>query len=416
MVTFKSEVRKDHKRQDGTYSVRIRITHNRVIRRIPTSIYVTKDDVTKGFKIKNQSILDELDNVISSYRTKCNTLSLLINDMDIDELIEHITQTNEGSLKMDFIGYARKWIDANREKHGISIYSCAVNSLIKFLGREKLDFKEINYKFLKSYESFLGQRRALSLYMGAIRHLHNEAKREYNDEDAGSIKIPWSPFTKYSIPNIVCTRERALDVDTIKAIYNLPYILTKDGKEKNCRFNFAKDMFILSFCLMGMNSADLFLCDVISENKEILTITYNRAKTTTRRTDKAKMSVNIHPLIMPIYEKYKDATGQRVFRLYRMYSTYGRVNVAINKGLKQIGKVLNIDDLEFYAARHSFASIARNELGVDKSTVGEALNHVDKENKITDIYIKKDFSVINEVNKKVINYVFKNKEEVKDES
>lgn len=57
------------------------------------------------------------------------------------------------------------------------MYSCMVNSLTKFLGREKLDFKEINYKLLKSYEEHLGQRRALSLYMGAIRHLHNEAKK-----------------------------------------------------------------------------------------------------------------------------------------------------------------------------------------------------------------------------------------------
>ena len=236
--------------------------------------------------------------------------------------------------------------------------------------------------------------------------MHNEAKKEYNDEEAGDIKIPWSPFTKYSIPNIICTRERALDADTIRAIYNLPYILTKDKKEKDCRFNFAKDMFILSFCLMGMNSADLFLCDTISESKGTLTITYNRAKTATRRTDKAKISVNIHPFILPIYEKYKDVSEERVFRLYKKYSTYGRLNVAINVGLKQIGKVLGIEDLEFYAARHSFASIARNDLKVDKGTVGEALNHVDKENRMTDLYIKKDFSVIIDVNSRVIDYVF----------
>ena len=73
-------------------------------------------------------------------------------------------------------------------------------------------------------------------------------------------------------------------------------------------------MFILSFCLMGMNSADLFLCDTISESKGTLTITYNRAKTATRRTDKAKISVNIHPFILPIYEKYKDVSEERVFR------------------------------------------------------------------------------------------------------
>lgn len=134
MVTFKSEVRKDHKRQDGTYSVRTRITHNRVVRRITTSIHVTKEDITKGFKVKNQSIIEKLENIISSYRSKCNNLSLLIKDMDIDELIEHITKTDEGSLNIDFISYAQKWIDTNKGKHGINVYSCMVNSLTKFLG------------------------------------------------------------------------------------------------------------------------------------------------------------------------------------------------------------------------------------------------------------------------------------------
>ena len=75
--------------------------------------------------------------------------------------------------------------------------------------------------------------------------------------------------------------------------------------------------------------------------------------------------------------------------------------------MKEVGKAIGIDDLEFYAARHTFATIARNKLGYDKSTVGEALNHVEKENKITDIYIQKDFSIINKLNKEVIEYVFK---------
>lgn len=102
----------------------------------------------------------------------------------------------------------------------------------------------------------------------------------------------------------------------------------------------------------------------------------------------------------------KTHLKKEFFRLYKKYSTYNRLNVAVNIGLKHIGKVLGINDLEFYAARHSFASITRNDLKVDKSTVGEALNHVYKENKITDIYIRKDFSVINDVNSKVIDYVF----------
>ena len=60
----------------------------------------------------------------------------------------------------------------------------------------------------------------------------------------------------------------------------------------------------------------------------------------------------------------------------------------------------------FYSARHSWATIARNDCGIDKGTVNDALVHVDREMSITDLYIKKDYRLINEANKKVIEYVF----------
>lgn len=406
MATFKYEVCKDRKRKDGTYNVKIRITHNRQVKRLATSVYVTKEDITKGFKIKNQQIIEELEKIIASYRSKCNMLSLYIKDMSMDDLVQVLTRDNSEKTDVDFIGFAKEWIEANSQKPGIGIYKSALNALVKFLGRDRLKFKELNYAFLKSFEDYLGHRRALSLYMGALRHLHNEAKLKYNDEDAGTIRIPWSPFKKYVIPSTPCQRERALDIGLVKAIFDLPYIRNKDGKEKNCLFNFAKDMFMLSFSLMGMNSADLYLCTDI-ENR---VITYNRAKTASRRSDRAKMCVAIPSEITWLYEKYKDVTGKHVFSFYKRYGTYQKFNTGINDGLKKIGKILGIEDLEFYSARHSWASIARNELKVDKATVGEALNHVDKENRVTDIYIKKDFSLINEVNQKVVALIFKTDE------
>ena len=404
MATFKYEVCKDRKRKDGTYNVKIRITHNRQIKRLATSIYVTKDDVTKGFKIKNQQIIEELEKIIISYRSKCNTLSLYIRDMSMDELVNVLTRTSEDNIGVDFITFAREWIENNGQKSSIGIYKSALNALVRFLGRDKLSFKELNYAFLKSFEEYLGQRRAMSLYMGAIRHLYNEAKLKYNDEDADSIRIPWSPFKKYVIPATPSLRERALDISIVREIFMLPYILNKNGEEKQCLYNFAKDMFILSFCLMGMNSADLYLCTDIKNG----IITYNRAKTASRRLDRAKMCVAIPNEIIWLYEKYKDIAGERVFSFYKRYGSYQKFNTGINDGLKKIGNAIGVDDLEFYSARHSWASIARNELKVDKATVGEALNHVDKENSVTDIYIKKDYSLINEVNRRVVNLVLGN--------
>ena len=81
-------------------------------------------------------------------------------------------------------------------------------------------------------------------------------------------------------------------------------------------------------------------------------------------------------------------------------------NKAINYGLKEIGRLLEIDDLEYYAARHSWATIALNKVGIDKYTVHAALNHVDETMRVTDIYIERDFVNENRANAKVVKYVF----------
>jgi integrase len=118
--------------------------------------------------------------------------------------------------------------------------------------------------------------------------------------------------------------------------------------------------------------------------------------------------VKVDKRIMPLVEKYKDMTGERVFCFHHDYSTRGTFRAAINKGLKQIGQLgeINIPNLQFYAARHSWATIAVNDARVDKYTVHMGLNHADPQMKVTDIYIKKDFSLVDEANKKVLDLVY----------
>ncbi|MCD8135270.1 MAG: hypothetical protein LUH01_04655 [Parabacteroides gordonii] len=227
------------------------------------------------------------------------------------------------------------------------------------------------------------------------------AKAEYNDEEQGIIKIPWSPFTKYKVPKQTPTRKRNLPAGTIKKILNV-----KDVKGVgSVRYNLAKDVFALSFYLIGMNTADLFSCTVMENGR----LTYFRAKTKDRRSDFAKMSVKIEPEVLPLIEKYRDPSGERVFNFYKKYADSDCFNTAVNKGLKKVGKVIGVDDLEFYAARHSWATIARNDLKINKYVVHEALNHVDDEMKVTDIYLEKDYSQIDEANRKVIDFVLTGK-------
>ena len=59
-VTFKAVVYAHHKKADGTYNVKVRVTHNRVKRHIATNVFVKREDLTRGYKIKSQQVLDEL--------------------------------------------------------------------------------------------------------------------------------------------------------------------------------------------------------------------------------------------------------------------------------------------------------------------------------------------------------------------
>lgn len=55
--------------------------------------------------------------------------------------------------------------------------------------------------------------------------------------------------------------------------------------------------------------------------------------------------------------------------------------------------------------RHSWATIARNNCGVSKDDINLSLNHVDEGLKMADVYIAKDWSLIDEANRKVIDYL-----------
>lgn len=420
MLTIREEIKKGEIKSDGTYNIKMRFTLDRKFKRLSTNFFVTSKDLTKSLKLKEgTTVKREVDKLIQTYQEKCAKLQLEVNHYTLDDILEYLKAERTRTQSIDFIQYCKEWLETTDIK-GKKNYQSALNSFISYLGKEHLKTDEVTSQLLNGFKAHLnlkreklvlqlqkqGKRipsnRTVSLYLGSIRHLFNEAKKKYNDYDKNVILIPHSPFEHVEVPKQEATRKRALSAETINQILKLPYIRNANGKERICPFNLAKDCFILSFCLMGMNSVDLHSCDEIEDNA----ITYYRSKTTGRRLDKAKMKVDILPVLSFLMEKYKDYTGRRVFRFYQMYNTANNFNRAINLGLKQIGKILKVDDLEFYAARHSWATIALNKVGIDKYTVHAALNHVDETMKVTDIYIERDFVNENKANAKVVKYVF----------
>lgn len=368
MLTIKAEIKRSELKVDGTYNVKIRFTLDRKVKRLSTNLFVTQQDLTKSLKFKEDtSIKREIDRLVLYYREQCLKLQLDQNHYSLDEIIEFLNGEQEKQQTIDFIKFSREWI-ASATIKGAPNYTTAINALVRFVGKEELDINLITLEFLEQFKAFLiGERdartkklmqqgkrvtsnRTLSLYLVSIKKLFSEAKRKFNKKDKNLILIPNSPFEDFKIPKQEATRKRAISVDIIKKLWKLPYKDMKKGYKSTCRYNLAKDCFILSFCLMGINSADLYNATEMRGN----TIIYNRTKTKARRLDGAKMMVDIPKIVQPLIDKYKDSTGKRLFNFYQYYGDEKTFNKAINSGLKEIGSILEVDDLEYYAARHSW--------------------------------------------------------------
>lgn len=357
---------------------------NATKKRLSTDIILNKGEYSvgsSGVKVKNLDKKNFIDDFIRKVERESYQSGVsLISNATANDVVKVVVQEK---ISEDFYAFAEDWLSTCKLK-GKKNYVCAINNLKKFA--PTLSFDDITVSFLRKYESSLSDKpRAQSQYLAVIRHLWKEAEKLLDDD-----VLPRSPFRKYTPPRQKRVGQRATDIETIRKIYEY---------QGTGRAMLARDCFILSFCLMGMNAVDLYDCTDLTRN----VLKYDRSKVRDRREDKGHTEINVHKFIKPIIKKYKGR-GTHVFKFSSMYYQVDAFNKALNKGLKRI--LGENTPVTFYSARHSWASIARNDLEIEKATVNDALVHIDEAMDVTDMYIKKDYRLINNANKKVIEYVF----------
>ena len=421
-TTFNYYIR-PNKKHDQTMAVTIRITHNRKNKYLPTSIYVDRSQVSKDCKvIRDLEVLDAIEERIKELRKAL--LKVKFPDlMTVDDLLSLIINLTSGDatevFRLDLFDYA-KTIMERMEPKTAEGYRTALNAVRRFIRKDHIDINEITTSWVKRFRNFLeteppvvgktgttyGQKsrgsRAVSYYLGCIRHIHNEARMEFNDEDTGTIRIPRQPFLhKDIVPPMPITEHRTVTVADIRNIINLEL-------EPGSRAELARDVFVLSFALAGTNTIDLFNARVTDLDGDLLT--YNRAKTDSTRYDKARITLKMLPVAMEVLARHKGRGGN-LFNFCQRYSNSHDFNRATNKGLKTVAEMAGIKQLTTYYARHSWATIARNIVGIDFDTVNAALNHARSGNdRIADIYIARNYNAIWEAQEKVMDAVLNIKE------
>lgn len=417
MASFKACVYANHLRKDGMYNIKLRVFHGGKTRRLSTPYDVEAKFVNKKLEILDQEILNDCEDLCYQCRKICRELGFALDRMTVDEVVSFIYAKLCGDIgfHLDFCQYWHKQI-AMKVEGTRRCHVAALNAFTRFIGKGSFDIMQITSKLVSDFKVFLehepSQRgsnrkiarrkgvekktRGVTMYIACMRAAYNRAKLEYNDEDAGIVPISRTPFARVKLVEPI-PKKRAVVPDTLQRIIDLPY---KSEKEPGyLRYNLAKDCFLLSFGLAGMNSVDLYTCGK-SRSQGILI--YNRQKTR-RRADQAEMRIRIEPMIEPIVEKYKDFDSVHQFRFHRLYANFDGFNKAINFGLQKIATDLNLPTLQLYAARHTWATVGRSrQLNIEKAIIHEGLNHVDPAMKITDMYIEKDWSVIWDANLKIL--------------
>lgn len=437
MATFKICVFPHQQRKDGKYPVSIRVYWKGQSSYIGTEYYVTDRQLTvkryndNGKKkvvvaLKDVFILNELNRRISGYESmKVQKLGRRIEMYSAKELAEYfIDASKQGSdTTINFVEFSRSYIDRLKaEGRGTTagLLTRTLNSLIDFCGgRERIAISEITSKFLQQFEGHLRSPRTMQRrnqhgklvtikrrgvsdvtvidYMTDIRVLFNAAMREYNDEDRDDIRIMHYPFRKYKMKRLPENEKRNLQPEQLAIL--------RDATDETLLQNraiLARDVFMLSFYMVGANMVDLYNVTKYNAGR----ISYDRTKTKRRRKDRAYISIRVEPEALPLVEKYRDKSGERVFDFHRRYADSHGFSSNVNKGLKTVARVCGLTpDLSTYYARHTWATMARNRCGVSKDDIALSLNHVDNSLKLADTYIEKDFSRIDQANRLVIDYL-----------
>lgn len=413
MATVDWAIKKKEQKQDGTWNVKIRVTHKGKVKYIATQHFVSKGQLTRSLDLKDPYILSLLDMKLSEYRREISGLGDRLDTMNVHDLAMWLMPEKKETF-IDIIGFGRYYIEKlrknGRDKSADNI-RIVVNSLVDFFGTGEVNVMDINGKMLDRFDAYLRRDRALKRqgrgggkveikrkglgdagvygYMRDLRVLFNAARDHYNDEDTGTILIPHYPFKKYKVGTPPETAKRNLSIVDIKAIRDL------DLPENRAKL--ARDLFMLSFYLCGMNAKDMYMQGAYRGGR----VEYNRSKTKGKRKDRAFISIAMPPEAEPLAREYFGTLQKR-------YATPDGLNRALREGFKIIAALLPDlagklpTGLSMYYARHSFATIARNICGFSKDDVALAMNHRDLSNTVTDIYIAKDWSIVDRVQSAVV--------------
>ena len=394
-VTIHAACNPSDRRADGTIPVKLRIYYDGRSRHLPTTLTAGPGDLTRSGHLRPGTLASRAEALVAECRHSIAKLSpFTLEAWDVDAVVRWLRRDlGAADFRLDFLAWCEAYAAA-KPPTARQHYTHALSALRRYLGDSAaagLDINDVTSALAADFAAYVRATisdNAGNTYTSALRAMHNAAKERYNDEDTGVIVIPRSPFSRLRQVRVVHQGQHNLGREVMQRI------ISADTPYRAERF--ALDAFVLSFVLMGMNLADLRTaappCDGVLQ--------YRRQKTAGRRADGALQRVLVPACAAPFVARL--TRGARAgYWLAMSGRNCSTLTACINNALRRWAAREGLQPFTFYAARHSFASIARS-LGVEKATIDECLVHTGSL-ALADVYIEKDWTLLWAAQQKVLD-------------
>lgn len=359
MVSISLKVRPGRPNAAGRFPIFVSIIHNKEARFIPTPFDVASPSHFSGGRVVTRGSSEtnkHLAHILDEYRGKLARLDVS-KFATCAQLKGALTETRESAPLTVSVMFAKRIEDM--EQKGRQSYA----NMLRYSARV--------------IDSILGDPVVNALTRQDIRHLVDEMQsRGYA---AGQMQMRLTHF-KAAVNDLIDREAVRYDVHPFRGI-KIPqsapkytdisraeFIKLRDMQPDCKRVELAKNCFLLSFYLCGINLADLTR---LGDELRGTVLRFERQKTKDHTRGGGLTCFTIPPEARPLIE-WADKSGLFDERTTTQYKTLQR---SINRGLSMIAERVGIrGSFSYYSARHTWAEMAFL-CGIPSEIVGYCLGH-----------------------------------------
>ena len=345
MATIKLAVLKHTKSKDGSYKIRISIGHRSETHYIVTPYSVNAlSEFDKGIVVRvpnAHEINIKLRNLLNDYEERLERINSP-EDYTCKELRDLLKSMRTHSSKVTFKQvseqYQKELIEDGRGSYAGMLQN-SLRLFFEFTGGDVF-LSEISTITISEFERWLKRKGVsqtyISMTLSMTRTIVNRSIRMQ------LVTYSVHPFTYWKRP---ADPERELDisVEDVRAI--------RDAQPRLKKQRIARDIFMLSYYLGGINLIDLLEIDF----RGVSVLEYTRHKSRNMKLSDKRISFTLQPEAKELISKWMNRNTGRLDFGYKF--SYKNFLAYVTRSIKSLAKDIDIQDYRkvcYYTARKSF--------------------------------------------------------------